>query len=85
MVTGLGVASVALAPEPGGVKVITPPSTGSAGLVETLATVIPSALAKAVLTVALCGVLPVTGVRVKPWDSKAPISQTVPCGRVMPR
>ena len=49
-----------------------PPSTGSAGLLAVTATA--SGLANAVLTTAVCGVLPATGVRVKPWLWKAPMS-----------
>src|SRR5262245_4183221 len=50
----------------------TPPFTGSTGLLAF--TVTASALANAAPTLALCGVLPATVVRVKPWLSKAPIS-----------
>ena len=53
-------------------KVTTPPSTGSTGLLAV--TVTASGLANAVPMPSICGVLPATGVRVKPWLSKAPMS-----------
>src|SRR5262245_39403742 len=62
-------------------NLITPPFTGSTGLLAF--TVTASALANAAPTLALCGVLPATVVRLKPWLSKAPIS-TAPT-RPLPR
>ena len=64
-------------------KLTTPPSTGSTGLLAV--TVTASGLLKNPPTAAVCGVLPATGVRVKPWLSKAPMS-TVPLSmRTEPR
>ena len=53
-------------------KLTTPPSTGSTGLLAV--TVTASGLANGVPMSDVCGVLPGTGVRVKPWLSKAPMS-----------
>ena len=50
----------------------TPPLTGSTGLLAV--TVTASGLANGVPMLAVCGVLPATGVKVKPWLSKAPMS-----------
>ena len=60
------------APVAGTAKVMTPPSTGSTGLIAV--TVTASGLANGLPVVADCGVLPATGVRVKPWLWKAPMS-----------
>ena len=60
------------APDDGAVKVTMPPATGSIGLLAVTTTA--SGLAKAVPSVVCCGVLPATGVRVKPWLWKAPMS-----------
>ena len=60
------------APLDGAVKLITPPSTGSIGLLAV--TVSSSGWPNAVLIRADCGVLPATGVRMNPWLWKAPMS-----------
>ncbi len=52
-------------------KRTTPPLTGSTGL---LAVTLTARLANAAPMFAVCGVLPATGVSVKPWLSKAPMS-----------
>ena len=56
----------------GGAKVKTPPATGSTGLLA--ATMTARGLANAVPACVDCGVLPATGVSVKPWLWKAPMS-----------
>src|SRR5215468_8841216 len=53
-------------------KLTTPPATGSMGLLAV--TVTASGLVKVAPAVADWGVLPATGVMVKPWLWKAPIS-----------
>ena len=53
-------------------KLTTPPSTGSSGLLAVTDTA--SGLANGVPMSQVCGVLPATSVRVKPWLSKAPMS-----------
>ena len=72
--TAEGSRKIAVAPLAAGLatKVTTPPSTGSIGLLAV--TVTASGLAKAVPMVEVCGVLPGTTARVKPWLSKAPMS-----------
>ena len=81
MVAAAGLeAKLALAPEAGAVKVTRPPSTGSPAC--TGATVSASGLAKAVLTRVVWLSPPVLE-RVKPRDSKAPMSQAA--GRATPR
>ncbi len=68
---------VAEAPLPAGMatKLTTQVLTGSTGLLAI--TVTASGLANAAPMNDVCELLPATGVRVKPWLSKAPIS-TVP-------
>ena len=56
-------------------KLTTPPATGSTGFLAVTVTV--SGFAKGLPSSADCGVLPETGVIVKPWLWKAPIS--IPC------
>ena len=72
--TAEGAKKIAVAPLAAGLatKLTTPPSTGSTGLLAV--TVTASGLANAVPMFAVCGVLPATSVRVKPWLSKAPMS-----------
>ena len=85
MVTGLVVLRLAEAPLAGAEKVTIPPATGSRGLLAV--TMTAKGLAKGELTGVPCGVLPVTGVKVNPWLSKAPMS-TVPLttrGKPAPR
>ena len=61
------------------VKPMTPPSTGLVNWLVLLAvTVTASGLTKSVPTAVVCGVLPVTGVRMKPWSWKAPMSTLLP-------
>src|SRR5262245_9565437 len=69
-----GSRKIALAPLPAGglAKLMTPPLTGSTGLLAV--TVTASGLANAVPTAADCGVLSGAAVSVKPWLSKAPMS-----------
>ncbi len=74
-------AIVALAPLPGGVNVTSPPLTGS---LKALVTVTLKGLVNAVLIFALW-LSPLAIARVKPCDSKAPMSTVVCCGRVIPR
>ena len=66
--------SVAEAPSLAGatVKLTTPPFTGSTGLLAV--TITARELANAEPTLADCGVLALTGGKVNPWLSKAPIS-----------
>ena len=56
---------LAEAPDEGAVKLMTPPSTGSAGSVAVTATA--SGLANTASSTADCGVLSATGARMKPW------------------
>src|ERR1700679_1674060 len=60
------------APEDGTVNVTVPPATGSSGLLAVTTTA--RGLAKAVPAVVCWGVLPVTGVIVKPGVWKAPMA-----------
>ena len=60
------------APLDGAANEITPPATGSSGSLAVTLTL--KGLAKAVLIVADCGVLPLTRVSVNPWLWKAPMS-----------
>ncbi len=64
-------ARVADGPEDGAVNVTRPPLTSSSGLLAV--TVTASGFANTPKT-AVCGVLPATGVSVKPWLSTAPMS-----------
>ena len=79
----MGSRKIAVAPlaDGSGRNVTTPPSTGSTGLLAV--TVTASGLAKAVPIFAVCGVLPGTIAKVKPWLSKAPMS--TPPNRPNPR
>src|SRR5271157_1682613 len=84
IVTGTDGLSVAEAPLAGGAKVTTPPSTGSPELFGV--TVTCSAFGNAVLTSANW-LLPAVTARVKPDDSKAPMSTVPPTtrGKSVPR
>src|SRR5208337_2073803 len=82
IVTGPEELSVAEAPLPGTVNVTTPPSTGSPGFFGV--TVTCSGLGNAVL-IPVAWLLPDETARVKPDDSKAPMSTAAPTTRGMPR
>src|SRR5271157_5632646 len=82
ILTGFEELSVAEAPLPGTVNVTTPPSTGSPGFFGV--TVTCSGLGNAVL-IPVAWLLPDETARVKPDDSKAPMSTAAPTTRGMPR
>ena len=73
--TAVAAESVAEAPAVGAAKPMTPPSTGLTNWPTSwAATVKTSGLANAAPALAVCGVLPLPAVRVRPWLWKAPMS-----------